>query len=410
MATELGALLVTCGLAPLARAASHFCAGRVREGLDAIQEKELLEGLERGAAAVASRAGVRTADVMSLLPWDSLRPALATLREHHAAADAIWREQGHALGGFLAGVAEVTVDAERMDDAGFYLDRLADKLSRDKKLSGPLDDLAADVTRWEGLVRGLGPLLDEGKALRAAYLKKQVRRAAAAVTLLVILAGLGAYGLSLHRARARVEASLTTEDPCAAAAIAPADLSRASAGQLARVDEREAACEARRERAAYEERCLRAAEHAEAGTIDEADREVIGASAELLVRAKGGALTTEDLLATPTFPCEDLGVPARLWAVFARAAANAPPAWRKARGVSDALAERLKGELAPSPASALAIASEVEPIAERAVKMGQVTDVDEARDRCALQARLGLPQGKWCTALGVALSRGAPRP
>lgn len=411
MSVLVGASFVEQAMGPLRTAAANFCAGKVREGLSAIAPPNLLAAISRASKEVARKVGVRPKDVEAMLPWAELKPTLNALDENLRGAFEVWDKEGHRLGGFLAGVAEVTVEADRGDDAGFYLGRLADKLSRDPNLSAPLDALSADVTRWEQILERCGPLLDDGPRLRRAYLRKVAIRAFAATVLVAIAAIAATHTLRLRDARGRVDEKLRAEDPCAVGDIAPEDQERATPEQLSSIEESEKACVAARERAAVEEACRALAANAVSGTLGDEDFALLGEWAPLVRRASKGELEIADLAATPTFPCEDAGAPAALWKTIAEAASKKASLWAAPGPISPTLLKMLKtSEHALDDKSRITLVTQAESIAERAVLRGNQDDIDRSKVLCDLHESLGLEKAKWCTALDVALSRSAPKP
>ena len=64
-------------------------------------------------------------------------------------------------------------------------------------------------------------------------------------------------------------------------------------------------------------------------------------------------------------------------------------------------------EHALDDASRIALVSEAEMVAERAVLRGNQNDIDRSKVLCDLHESLGYEKAKWCTALDVALARTA---
>ncbi len=404
MAADLGATFRRFALSPLLAAYDELSTGKVGEGLTTLASDRASAALRRGIEEVARRAGVRPARVETLLPVLDLEAALERLRASQQAAAIVWSHHRHQLGGFLAGVAEVTAEAER-PDAGWFLSRLAGKVMRDRQLSGPLDDLAADVTRWEQLVLRCADLLETAPALRSAFRWRRIRAAIAIAAILGAAATAAALWVRNQRSLDRVRAALAAADPCAAEGIAAADLERAAPEHRRAREERIARCVAARQRAAYETRCADLAGRVEGGRLAPEDAAEDARPPGILGRIAAGALETADLGAEIALPCSDSPAAARLDAALAKAASRSASAWADARAISPRLdGLRRSGALALDDASRQAIADRAEPVAKRAVLMGDAAAIEEAKQRCALGVAVGLTPGTWCAALAVALA------
>jgi hypothetical protein len=168
MGNKLGAAFLRCALGPLHYAGGCIVAGKVAEGLRELTIESLHGGLERGVAEAAGSVGADLADVERLLPMADVKGAAARLDAAQRGAVAAWDIYSAHLGGMLKGTADLTVDG-RAPDVSNVLERLSQKVIRDRPLADPLHDLAVEVGRWLDLVERCGDLLAGGDVLARAH-------------------------------------------------------------------------------------------------------------------------------------------------------------------------------------------------------------------------------------------------
>lgn len=400
MGLELGAMLVEHAGAPMRDASGCLAVRRVKEALLELTAEKLQQALTRGVAEVAGRIGVKPRMVEAALPWEEINAILPKLTADQPVALATWNQHAGRLGGFLTGIVDVTME-KGLPDAGWYLDRLAAKVSRDRELSEPIDAFAADVTAWDECLKHCARRVDAVPAFASAYQWKRTRRVLFAL-LGVSVAGVGlAYPVRVHRCRARVDEVLARPDTCANDAE-PADLARARPEQLAKLRERQEACDAERLRAEHERSCDEFVAHVEAGALTAEDP--AGPTRPLLERMAKGTLAAADLVLEPSFPCSDRPSSARLWPAFVKAAAASTQAWKTADAISPRLAETLRTKGPPLPPEALQTVGErAEITAHRALISGDRGTIEKAVSLCGLDDAIGLEQGPSCKRLLVIL-------
>ncbi len=429
MGNKLGAAFLRCALGPLHYAGGCIVAGKVADGLRELAVDSLRGGLERGVAEAAGQVGADLSDVERLLPMADIKSAAARLDAAQRAAVAAWDAYATHLGGMLKGIADLTVDG-RAPDVSNVLERLSQKVIRDSPLADPLHALAVELAGWLDLVDRCGDLLADGGVLARAHRRRRVRRLLGGALGVVALGGALSGVLWVRAVRARVEAGLAAADPCAALAIDPTDLGRASAAQQQRAADRRAACDAlhQKEAASREEQRLRD----EKAREDERIRREREARCDALaVRLEGGAaasgagdeplapgqgpflqriarraLDGGDLLASE-LPCADAPAGPRIAAAFAAAVVASPAAWANADDVSErvrALLVEHRAELPRAPQQQLV--AHADNLVKRAMIKHSAAIGDQAGRVCKLKDDLGLRGAKYCATLGALRAAG----
>jgi hypothetical protein len=422
MANKLGAAFLRCSLGPLNYAGGCILSSKFVEGLNELSSDNLYGGFSRGIEETARHAGVGVTDVERLLPMSDVRAAAARLDAAQKGAVAAWQMYAGHLGGLMKGVADLTVDG-RAPDVSQFLARLAKKVVRDKPLSEPLQALADAVAHWLDLVEACSDRIGDGGELAAAYRARRLRRVGAIGAGVVALAAIGGLALWIGAVRSRVDAALSQQDPCAATAIDPSDLSRASGAQQKRAAELSASCEERKkkeaeERAAVEKReadaraaaekkkareaaCDALAKDLAAGKLTAEDEALAGPKAALLARVAKGAVDKGDLV-EGALPCADAPAGKPIAEAFAAAVAATPSAWARADDVSDQVYAALvdkRDALPGSPKQALA--AHADKVAMKAIVSRDEAFKARATRLCNLKKELGIPGGKYCATLFV---------
>jgi hypothetical protein len=422
MAHKLGAAFLRCSLGPLHYAGGLILSRKVAEGLNELSAECLHGGLERGIAETAQQAGVPVTEVQRLLPMADIRTAAAALDIAQKNAVAAWAMHAGHLGGLMQGVADLTVDG-RAPDVSQFLTRLARKVVRDRPLSEPLQALADAVERWLDLVEQCGDLIGDGATLAAAYKRRRLKRVAAVAAAALGCVAASVVVLWIVAVRARVDKALAATDPCAAAAIDPGDLARASSAQQRRADEMRATCEDKRRREEqarlekeraearereaaakkreHEERCAALAAHLEAGALAPEDEATAGEKAALLGRAAKKALEKGDLVETE-LPCADTPSSAKIKAAFGAAVAASPGAWSRPDDIGAIAHDALVAQKDALPGSPKQMLSQH---ADKTAMKAIVSRDDGAKNRattiCRLADELGVRGGKYCSTLAV---------
>jgi hypothetical protein len=424
MATKLGAIFMRCAVGPVSYAGGCIIGRRVPEGLRELSIDNLEAGLRRGIFETATRAGVRVQDVEALLPMAELRATGQRLAQSQPRAMTAWGLHAGQIGGTLTGVAELTVDG-RLPDVSMFVARLARKFSRDPQLSEPLRALSDDMASWQDLIERCGDLVGDGSALAKAERRRRLTRVFIAGAGAMVLAVVGSAGYWVYAGRARVDAAIAGDDPCAAGSIDGSDRMRASSAQRKRIDELAAACvekRAREERAREEERLReerareeeRARKEREAaceglaarlepgqGPLRPEDQAVAGPKAALLDRIVRGALLPSDYgPEDPDLPCRDTKAGAKITTAFARAILASPLAWAYADDLSPEVRSLLVARSALLPdVGKLTLIRRAEEAAKSALLSGNPAKMAQAKKLCAFKASLDIQGGQACAGL-----------
>jgi hypothetical protein len=422
MAAKLGGTFLIGAMGPVNYAGGCILSSRVPEGLRELTPDSLYGGFTRGVEASAKRVGVPTREVERLLPMAEMQAAIRRVAVSQQNAEAAWKLYAGQIGGLLKGVADLTADG-RAPDVQLCLERLAKKLVRDKPLSEPIQALAADVGHWVDLVYRCRDLLDDGSVLERAYRRRRNLRllliGGASLVLLLVLGGMG----WVIAGRATVNKAIAEADPCAVDALSPADLTRASADQKQRVQERSQACkdgklreeqakeeqrrkeaqarEQERLRTEHETKCASLAAHLDAGALAPDDEATAGESAAFLKRIAAGALSLTDVgPKDPAFPCGDTPSGAKISASFVKAVMAVPASWARAEEPSAELSRLLGEHSAELPASLKqVVAKRADAAAKKALLVGTPLLVSRGLKQCALRTAIGLPVGSTCATM-----------
>lgn len=422
MANKLGAAFLRCSLGPLHYAGGCILSTKVKEGLAELGADNLHGGLTRGIDEAARHAGVRVADVEALLPMAEVRAVAARLDAAQRAAVDAWQMYAGHLGGLMKGVADLTVDG-RAPDVSQFLARLAKKVVRDRPLSEPLAELSDAVASWLDLVERCADLIGDGQVLARAFRARRRRRLGAVGAAGLLMVGCASVALWISAVRGRVDEALGAADACAASAIDPADLERASSAQRERAAALRATCDETRRREAEaraeeekreaearaieekkrdrEQRCATLAGKLAAGAVSGEDAAVAGAQAALIARVAQGALDRADV-ATEELPCADTPSGAKIAEAFAAALAASPAAWARADEVSERSYAALLARKESLPGAPRQVLGQH---ADRNA-MKALVSRDEARKAraarvCRLVDELGVGAGKYCKTLFV---------
>ncbi|WP_437604480.1 hypothetical protein WMF20_24885 [Sorangium sp. So ce834] len=433
MGVKLGGAFLTCAMGPLHQAGACIQTSRVPDGLRELAPEGLLGGFQRGIEQAAKLAGVRKEDVERLLPMDDVRAAIERLGDSQTEAVVAWDVYAGRIGGLLEGVAEVTNHGQA-PDVSLCLERLANKVRRDRPFAEPLQALAEDVSQWQAMIGRCRKLLDEsgGGALAKAYRRRQIRKLASiAVSALVIVAALSVI-VRVQTARKRVDAVLARPDVCAVREISQDDLGRAASDQQRRVAERieqcaevearearereereraeEKAREEQRRRAERDEKCAALAVRFKAGAFSEEDGKIAGVSNDLLRRIAQRRLLATDVGPTgPALPCEGARGGDELRAAFAEALLASVWTWVPSADPGPKLGEVLAARSAELPPRARTmLSSRTVHESKRAIVSGDPAALGRASRLCALTAKLEIASGAGCAALERLAVKPAP--
>jgi hypothetical protein len=411
MRVSFGPIFARRALAPLGRAKVELGAGRVKEALEALDPRALSSALRHAITDVAASAGATKAEVEALIDWAPIDLALASLRESRATAAAAWGELPPIAGGLLAGVAEVTTHAEN-DDVGFYLDRLGQKMARDRSLAGPIDTLAADVEGWQGLLTSTARAIDAHPRLLAARKRRVLLRALALLGVLAVIVPIATVLALRHRARAAAEARVATAlaaaDPCAAEAIDAGDLEIAGPASQTRAADLVRVCANERARLDHLAKCEALVGAVEARRTLEGEPAVLaGPQRALFGRMIVRNLEAFDLLEAPTFPCSEVDGPKRLWKVFLEAAGASTMIWRDPPVIDHAIVTRL-AEAGLAQASRGTLLARAEEISGHGVRQGDEPSLKRGGELCALCKRLRIETAGNCRGVESVLARSVP--
>jgi len=419
MAVKLGGTFLVGAGGPVNYAGQCILSSRVADGLRELTPDSLYGGFRRGVEESAKRVGVGPSDVERLLPMDQVRSLVNRLAVSQQNAVQAWTMHAGHIGGLLKGVADLTSDG-RAPDVGLCLDRLANKVTRDHELAGPLRALAVDVAEWQDIIARCRGLLDDGSILERAYRLRRLRRILAVAGLAGISAGALGVVLWVRSARVRVDEALAAPDLCAVSSIAPGDARRASSDQRRRLEERARECVTQQERAAkereatrqleeraaqaklqketLERQCEALAVHLEAGSLAADQEAFAGPRAPLLRRVAQGALDPEDFgPADPDLPCADSPSAPRFSAAFLKAVLASPARWANAEDPSKLVTAALVAHVAELPSAAKqVVAHRADDLAKKALLVGIPGLLPRAIRLCQLKDALGIQGGSYC--------------
>jgi hypothetical protein len=422
MARTIGDQFANLALGPVAFAGTALKSGNVDRALDELGPESLYGAVQRGATAVASRAGVPLSLVESVLPIDAMDALLARIEVTQAEARSQWKIHVDHGGGLLEAVAKLTADS-RPVEAGMGLTRLATKMKLEKALAAPLRDLATQIDQWCELLQSIRVRLDEGKHLEQARRRRVLRRLAIAAVVLLALAGASGWALFIHFARTRVDRILASSEACDVDRIDAADLSRASEDQRRSVASRRDECDkareqaraVERERAAAEERrrierqreeerqrgCKRLGEtlgKPSTASFEPLVKGILGRHDELFARVARRAVIGADITSDVTgLACLSSPAGDTIAGAFATAVVASAEAWIGSHAPSPSvLALLTRGKAAVDADARLRFARAVEHLALEALMSGDPEKLERARRTCALLPVLELKPDLYC--------------
>lgn len=417
MSERIGRTFQRAATGPLNYVASLLVANKVSASVTELSPAPLWQAFERGVADVAKLVGVRSQDVLDVLPYADLQAVHQRLAQSQASVAVAWQTV-HGPFGLMEVTTAMTVEAQAPPVATGLL-KLARKMAQDKHLAVPLERLATDVSDWEDLLVRCRHILDGRTVLVRAYRRRRLRRMVAVVIPATLLFfGIGCVGLALI-ARSRIDRVLDTPDPCAGGDIPSPWI--ASSTQHDRARARAASCEetraaARRaeeearakEAQARAEQEARARREAECSTLASAALDgkapdgpnLTDAQRALLERISQKRLSAPDLgPETAALPCEGTPAHKELERAFGQAMLTDTGLW--ARGADPSpLTHRLlvekKDELPRE--GLIGLADHGETLAKTGLIRGDAAMLARARRLCSLAEELGVPGHGGCSA------------
>lgn len=419
MAPRLGGTFATGALGPVHYAGQCILARRVEEGLKELTAENLGGGVARGVLQAAMLVGVSPSDIERLLPMAELNSLLGRIAVSQPRVMQAWKLYAGGLGGLLSGVADLTVDG-RAPDTALCVARLARKVQRDKPLSQPIDQLAADLAAYQDALHRCVDLLDDTKALQKAYQMRRLRKIAvygggAAVMLLLVVS----IAVVLVR-RARIAAVIESPDPCAVIELTDRDLGRVSDELRARAQRSRAQCEearaalasrveeqrrreeqereARKAQEALEAKCEALVASLAAGKLTPEDEALAKDAAPLLGRVAQGVLEISDLgPAEPALPCKGTRSEAKVKAAFRKAALAKPWNLPKVESPSAAVREAIAEGAAGLPEKLkLMMGSHAAEVAKKAIASGKPDQLAHALALCETAKAMGTEPAGAC--------------
>lgn len=399
---HLGDALVKEALAPLRHASARLGEGAIEEALAALSRTDLEAALHKGVGEAAKLFGVAPKDIEAEIPRDAFREAFEGLEaRRREALEASQRQK--ATAGFSIADPDSVGDGRKRTCAEAIV-HAARKFVKDKPLAEKLEALGAEVSTYQALLSQCGDKLDASPL----HGRTERRKFVAIAALFVVVAGaLSAGGYvwwskkKVADARARVEAALSADDPCAVEQIAAEDFSFATPEQIAREQAELSVCAKQRQREGYESACEALAKDFAAGKLSPEDVEVAKDTAPRLTRAVKKELTADDLLATPKdMPCQDSKAKDRFFKTYAAHAAASTGAWSVATKVSSELGEALRAkDFSGGTAHIRELEKRAEPLAARAILSGKPEVIEQARALCEFQSSFGGELGGKCRGL-----------
>ena len=419
MAQQLGALFINAALAPVSYAGTCIMAQQVKQGLNELTAANLLGGVMRGIETVSAATGLPRAYISSLLPMDRVQGLGQRIAEHQLVAAQQWDVHAGHIGG-LMGVANLTDDG-RPPNTIICLQRLAAKMSADKALAVPLKSLAEDLDRWHALVDTCRAVIDDGSALRNAYLQKRILRIGLAVALLLAIAATVVWWVRVSSARSRINVVLSGQ-ACEVDTVDEADLGKATDEQLAAIDKKKAECEEEKrvareveeKRIAAEQRkaemakqekeraaaCKILADSLEANDKRWSSLPISKTKSAFFGRIAVGRLIPNDVSDTlDDVPCLDTDAAHRIGAMYGRAIFASAGKWMAAHIMSPGSSQLVvKGKGALGDKNTSIFAASVERMATSAVNMGDKDALTRVFVLCKLIEELDQPKRQMCRA------------
>jgi hypothetical protein len=421
MANDLNAAFLRSALGPVNSAGTSIQSGEVPNGLRELASENLQGGFKRGLEEAAGSVGMGLADVEELLPMTEVNMATVRLDTAQKSCTLAWTTYAGPLSEALEGVAGPTSDGSA-PDVPKLLERLSQRVAKDHQLADPLHALSVELAGWVELVQRCGELLANGEVLKSVLRARRIRRGVAASMVVAVVAALVALFLWIRAARARVDAVLAGDDPCAVSTIAPRDLERASSAQQQRVTAQRAACadqqrqsadareasthaeekkndddRARKER---ETKCDALVTHMAAGGIQPEDAVVADGKGLLLLRVAKKALVAADMTETLQLPCADTPAGAKIVAAFTTALIASQGTWSNADDFSDRVAALLVEHRAELPKKAkIGFLTHADELAKRAILKKTAAALDQAARLCKMKDDLETRGGKFCPVL-----------
>ncbi|MDC3960368.1 hypothetical protein [Polyangium jinanense] len=406
---DFGDALVKAARAPIQAANARLGEGAIGEGIAALSKADLLAGLRQGIENAAAVFKLRNVDVEALLPWDALLPTLDRLEAAQIAALRAVQQHMATVGGPLSGPTRGAPFDARKQTGAEALFKVAKRFAADPRVCGPIELFGTEVSGWETLVSQCGDRL-ESSPLHTRYARRKILVRSALV--IVILGSFSVAGRSAYKtkqiehARARVDAALRAEDPCAVEKLAPEDITLATPEQVTGEKSRLEACASGRARARYVAACETLAKNFDAGKLSADDLAVAKEAAPRLERAQKRELGVEDLLATPKdMPCQDSPSKDRFFGTYAAAAADSKKVWTEATRVSDDLRDALRGKDVSTKPYRDELTRRAEPAAAKAILSGKPEDMELGQKLCDFAASFGIERGKKCTGLAAVLAK-----
>lgn len=405
-------MFATGALGPVHYAGQCILASRVEEGLRELAVENLRGGFSRGLLQAAQRVGVTPREIESALPMAEVTAILARVAVTQPAAVDAWKRYAGGIGGLLAGVADLTVDG-RAPDTALAVQRLSKKVLRDKPLSEPLAALANDLFDLQDLLQRCVDALNDTAALEKAYRRRRMKRLVAVGAMISLAVGAIAAIVWIRVARAKVLAVIERPDPCAAAELTEADLSRVSDDLRDRAKKNVEACEAARaaeakrkederlkeerdreakkREEAREAACDAFATHLGEGKLTPDDEKLAGDAAALFGRISKGALDLGDYgPADPPEPCKGTKASSRVEAAFQKAVLakpwNLPKVDVPSAAVTGALAKG--GADLPNKLKAM-MGTRAGDAAKKAIAAGKPEQITRALALCETAKALG---------------------
>ncbi|MDI1480913.1 hypothetical protein [Polyangium sp. y55x31] len=406
---DFGDALVKAARAPIQAANVRLGEGAIGEGIAALSKADLLAGLRQGIENAAAVFKFRSVDVEALLPWDALLPALDRLEAAQIAALRAVQQHAIAVGGPLSGPTRGAPFDARKQTGAEALFKVSKRFATEPLISGPIELLGTEVSGWETLVSQCGDRL-ESSPLHARYTRRRLLVRAALVVVILgsfSVAGRSAYKTKqIENARARVDAALRAEDPCAVEKLAPEDIALAIPEQVTAEKSRLEACASGRARAKYVAACETLAKNFEAGKLSPDDLALAKEAGPRLERAQKRELGEGDLLATPKdMPCQDSPSKDRFFGTYATAAAESKKVWTEATRASDDLRDALGGKDFATKPYRDELSRRAEPAAAKAILSGKPEDMELGQKLCDFAASFGIERGKKCTGLAAVLAK-----
>ncbi len=400
---DFGNTLSEAAFVPIVAAFEQWREVRVIPGLNEVTKEKLVAALTHGVQATAKRFGLSPREVQAILPWAEMLAHVDKIEAARVEAQATFERYSLAVGGLLTGLAGATIEVDpRRKSAAQALMNVSRRFSRERDLVAPLKHLSAELEIWEEGIEKAAETINRSNLVRRVLQRRLMLRVSFGFLIFAAMVLVMAYMIRERRityARMRVEKRIAAiKDPCTPIELSDEEQRHALPEHFTAIDEKKKVCDELKAKERYLTSCDALAKNFEAGKLTPEDEATAKASAARLVRAAGGKLQAEDLLAKPSdMPCGDTKVKDRLWLAYVKAVVRSTDAWGETPTISDDLRKMLATkEFENETAYKQNIGKEAEAVASKAMGTGKDEIIEQAKKLCQARVDWKLEIGKKC--------------